>query len=212
MTILGFSSSPIHGGNVDRLVQTLLERSGNDSEFVNLTSLSYTPCKACVDLCANDNLCKLEDDLKPFYSQLIAAEAIILETPSYFNNLNSYMAAFLERLWSFRHRQFPLQDKPFVVVAVGGIRYPQNAIDAVTKRMKAYQAECIGSMGYVSKIFPCYVCGYGQSCTVGSFYKRYGEEGRKSLKVTPDLFHRWEDSPEIVGNIKSLGKHLANLP
>lgn len=43
MAILGFSSSPIKGGNVDRMVQALLEKSGKTTEFVNLTELSYGP-------------------------------------------------------------------------------------------------------------------------------------------------------------------------
>lgn len=55
MTILGFSSSPVTGGNVDRMVQSILEQSAKPSEFINLTKLSYSPCRACAHLCADDN-------------------------------------------------------------------------------------------------------------------------------------------------------------
>ena len=35
MTVLGFSSSPVRGGNVDRMVEALLRLSGKEAEFVN---------------------------------------------------------------------------------------------------------------------------------------------------------------------------------
>jgi hypothetical protein len=47
-------------------------------------------------------------------------------------------------LWVFRHRRFPLQEKPFAVVATGGINPPENVIEAVKKRMTAYKAQFIG--------------------------------------------------------------------
>jgi multimeric flavodoxin WrbA len=211
MAILGFSSSPIKGGNVDRMVQALLEKSGKTTEFVNLTELSYGPCRACAHLCAGDNLCDLEDDLKPLYSRIVAAEAIVLGTPSYFYNMNSFMAIFLERLWAFRHIRFPMEGTPFAVVSVGGLGDPEKAIEAVKLRMTAYRANFIGSVGFISEIVPCFTCGYGLTCKVGSLYKVYGEEGQKNLKITKDLFQRWEDSPETVVKIKELGEKLAAL-
>lgn len=211
MAILGFSSSPIKGGNVDRMVQALLEKSAKTTEFVNLPELSYGPCRACAHLCAGNNLCGLEDDLKPLYSRIVAAEAIVLGTPSYFYNINSFMAIFLERLWAFRHIRFPLEGKPFAVVSVGGLGDPEKAIEAVKLRMTAYRANFIGSVGFISEIVPCFTCGYGLTCKVGSLHKVYGEEGQKNLRITKDLFQKWEDSPETVAKIKELGEKLAAL-
>lgn len=211
MAILGFSSSPIKGGNVDRMVQALLEKSGKVTEFVNLTELSYGPCRACAHLCSGDNLCKVDDDLKALYPRIVSAEAMVLGTPSYFNNLNSFMAVFLERLWAFRHIRFPLKGKPFAVVSVGGLGVPEKAIEAVKLRMTAYRAAFIGSVGFISTIIPCLTCGYGLTCKVGSLSKVYGEEGQRNLKITKDLFHRWEDSSEIVAKIDELGQKLAAL-
>ena len=39
--MVGISSSPNIGGNVDRMVQYILERSGKPSYFVNLSNISY---------------------------------------------------------------------------------------------------------------------------------------------------------------------------
>ena len=100
LTVLGFSSSPVIDGNVDRMVKAILEKSGKSTEFFNLSELSYGPCRACAHLCAGDNLCKLDDDLKHLYSKILSAEAIVLGTPTYFSNMNGFMAIFLERLWA----------------------------------------------------------------------------------------------------------------
>ena len=121
MTVLGFSSSPFIDGNVDRMVKAILEKSGKSTEFFNLSELSYGPCRACAHLCAGDNLCKLDDDLKHLYSKILSAEAIVLGTPTYFSNMNGFMAIFLERLWAFRHQSFQIEGKPFIVVSVGAI-------------------------------------------------------------------------------------------
>ena len=211
MTVLGISSSPIRNGNVDRMVQFILENSGKPFEFINLTELSYSPCRACVHLCARDNLCRLEDDLKPLYPGIIAAEVLVLGTPSYFSNMNGFMTVFLERLWSFRHQQFLLEGKPFFVVSSGGLKSPEGAVEAVKRRMTAYRAHFSGSIAYTSTNIPCFKCGYGTICEVGSSQKVYGEEGRKNLKITKDLFKRWEDSPEAVRLAKAIAKKLLDL-
>ena len=209
MTVLGISSSPIRNGNVDRMVRLILENSGKRSEFINLTELSYSPCGACVHLCARDNLCRLNDDLRPLYSRIIEAEALVLGTPAYFANMNGFMTVFLEKLWAFRHQRFPLEGKPFVVVSSGGLRSPQRAVEAVKCRMIAYRAHFSGSIAYVSTNIPCLKCGYGTVCEVGSSQKVYGEEGRKKLKITTALFKRWEDSPETVCLAKDISKKIA---
>ncbi|CAB1084934.1 hypothetical protein D1AOALGA4SA_12435 [Olavius algarvensis Delta 1 endosymbiont] len=204
MSIYGFSSSPIIDGNVDRMVQYILKHSGKQSEFINLTQLSYSPCRACAHLCARDNMCKLDDDLKPFYPKLMEADAIVLGTPSYFNNTNGFMMVFLERLWALRHQRFPLEGKPFVVVASGGLTSPQQAIEAVKKRMLAYRAEFAGSVAFKSTILPCFKCGFGKTCEIGGSQTVYGAEGRRKLKITQELFKRWEDFPEVVRDIDNL--------
>jgi multimeric flavodoxin WrbA len=204
LSILGFSSSPIIGGNVDRMVQYILDHSAKQSEFINLTMLSYSPCRACAHLCADDNLCKLDDDLKSFYPKLMEADAIVLGTPSYFDSLNGFMTVFLERLWALRHQRFPLEGKPFVVVASGGLESPQQAIEAVKRWMIDYRAVFAGSVAFTSTNIPCFKCGFGKVCGIGGSQKVYGEEGRKNLKITKDLFKKWENFPEIVLGIDNL--------
>jgi len=207
MTVLGFSSSPIEVSNVDRMVRFIIENTGKDAEFIKLSELSYGPCRACAHLCAGDNLCKIDDDLKAYFPKIISAEGIVLGTPSYFDNMNGFMTIFLERLWAVRHQRFPLEGKPYVVVSCG-IDYPRNAIEGVKRRMTAYRAEFLGSVGFSSQNHPCLRCGYAYKCEVGDFYRRYGEERQKKLKIRSELFRHWEDCAETRKEIERLNKKL----
>ena len=208
MNIVGISSSPIIDGNVDRMVQSVLNGVDGPSFFVNLTKLSFSPCRACAHLCAKDNFCKLDDDLKPLYSKILDAGALVLGTPSCFDDMNGFMRIFLERLWSFRHLRFPLKDKPYIVVASGGIQIPHNAIESVKDRMNAYQATFLDSIAFNSTIIPCFTCGYGMKCSVGASQYVYGEEARKNLKISDELFKKWEDCSETVDKIKIVTRML----
>ncbi|MCW4048202.1 MAG: flavodoxin family protein [Candidatus Bathyarchaeota archaeon] len=211
MTIIGFSSSPFRGGNVDRMVNALLEMSKRDTIFTNLHDLEYGPCLGCAHLCASDNLCKLEDDLMPLYHKIIEAEAIVLGTPSFFSSMNSVMAMFLERLWSLRHNRFPLEGKPFVVVSSGAFSVPTGPIEAVKRRMTAYRAKYVGGVGFLSRIAPCFSCGDGLTCRVGSLYRVYSEEGLERLRKGENLFEKWEDSASTVKAIEELGDKLSRV-
>ena len=77
--------------------------------------------------------------------------------------------------------------------------------------MIAYRAHFSGSIAYVSTNIPCFKCGYGTVCEVGSSQKVYGEEGRKNLKITNELFKIWEYSPETVRLAKDIAKKLQDL-
>ena len=78
MAIVGVSASPIQGGNTDRLVQALLERSGHEYVFVNLSTLSFAPCRACAHLCAETNSCAHKDDLWPHLEQILDAAPVLI--------------------------------------------------------------------------------------------------------------------------------------
>ena len=85
MNVIGFSSGGAgREGNADRMVKAILEKSGHDTEFVKLTELNYSACKGCVQLCAAPQVCRLEDDLLPYYQKLKEADAVVLGSPIYF--------------------------------------------------------------------------------------------------------------------------------
>lgn len=206
--VIGFSSSPVRDGNVDRMVKWLLELVGLESRFINLHDLGFGPCLGCAHLCAGDNHCKLEDDLLELYSLIEGADALVLGSPDFFNGMNSIMAMFLERLWSFRHNRFPLEGKPYAVVSSGGFQVPEKTVEEVKGRMNAYRGSFAGSVKYLSRNAPCHTYGYGLECTVGSLYNVYGEEGLERLRCGRTLYGDWEQNAGVVGEIKWLGKRL----
>jgi NAD(P)H-dependent FMN reductase len=210
MVVLGFSSSPIKGGNIDRMVKALIDDI-EGARFINLNDITFGPCMACADLCASDNFCKTDDDLRELYPDILDAKVLVFGTPSYFDSMNSLMAMFLERLWSFRHNKYPLEGKAFFVVSAGGFKDPINAIEAVRKRMEAYRARFIGGVSFLSQIAPCFKCGYGLTCEVGSLLRVYGDEGLNKLRSGKNLFQRWEDSPKVVNQINALQEKIVNL-
>ena len=77
--MIGFSAGAAgREGNVDRMVKTVLDGSGHDAEFVKLSDLDYSGCKGCVHLCAQPQVCKLDDDLLPYYQKIKDADAVVV--------------------------------------------------------------------------------------------------------------------------------------
>ncbi|MHC4293549.1 MAG: flavodoxin family protein [Planctomycetota bacterium] len=90
MKIIGFSSGAVGcDANVDRMVKAIMDKSGHESEFVKLTDLSYSGCKGCVWLCAKPQVCKLADDLLPYYEKIKEADAVVVGSPIYFDSINA---------------------------------------------------------------------------------------------------------------------------
>ena len=94
MNVIGFSSGVVgREGNVDRMVKAILEKSGQETEFVKLADLGYSACKGCVHLCAMPQVCVLDDDLQPHYQKLKEADAFVLGSPLYFGSINARLPA-----------------------------------------------------------------------------------------------------------------------
>jgi multimeric flavodoxin WrbA len=102
--VIGFSAGSVgREGNVDRMVKAILDKSHHDVEFVKLTDLTFSGCKGCVQLCANPQVCKLADDVQPYYEKIKKADAVVIGTPVYMDTVASTTWAFLERFYGYRH-------------------------------------------------------------------------------------------------------------
>jgi multimeric flavodoxin WrbA len=75
LAIIGIGGSPIVEGNRDRIIKAVLEQSAREHALLNLSMLTYAPCRACAHLCATTNLCALDDDLKPYFELIRDADA-----------------------------------------------------------------------------------------------------------------------------------------
>lgn len=212
MAIVGISGSPIVDGNTDRMVRSILEQSGKDHIFINLSKLKFDPCRACAHLCAKTNLCPLKDDLEPYFEPIRDAEALVLGTSTNAGNMTAWMFSFLSRLWCFHHVKRLLRDKPVVLVATGLFRRSEARV--IPKFRDAIKSvNVLGHVFFASEIPPCYRCGAGKECKVGGLWHMLGkdEEKLKNFRLTKDMFYRWEDCQEAAKNVEKYADVLSRL-
>ena len=216
MTVIGISGSPIVGGNTDRIIEAILERSGRDQIFVNLSTLRYDSCRACAHLCSRTNLCPLDDDLKPYFEPIMNAEALVLGTPIHAGFMSGWMSSFTTRLSCFSHVTHPLEDKPAVLVVTAGFEGTESrAVEQFERNVIQHSggANVVGHIFYASTIVPCFKCGRGNVCRVGALWHLVGrdEEKLRNFRFRKEIFNRWEDCPETVAKVDQYAKLLAEL-
>ena len=114
-----------------------------------------------------------------------------------------------DRFWGFRHVSIAIQNKPFILVLCH-LFDVEDAVADFHKVLRSYRVNVIDVITYSTESPPCYSCGHHHECRIGGLYRMRGEEGR-SLKVTPELFCRWEDHPETVAKIDAAAERLNNL-
>jgi len=96
---IGIVGSPRKGGNTEILTNHTLkaiEEEGIDTEIIRLAGLDIRPCNACM-VCKKEERCPIDDDLWPLYTQMKAAEAIILASPVYFGSATATIKALMDR-------------------------------------------------------------------------------------------------------------------
>jgi hypothetical protein len=192
------------------MVKAIMDKSGHESEFVKLTDLSYSGCKGCVWLCAKPQVCKLADDLLPYYEKIKEADAVVVGSPIYFDSINASTMTFLERFFAYRHVTSAIKGKPFVLVTTSGGLY-DSLKDQFTERLtRLFQVEVLDFVHYSSNILPCFRCGRHKYCRIGGLYEKMGETAL-TTKITPEMFSTWEDDPETVAAVEAAAEKLKAL-
>jgi hypothetical protein len=216
MTVLGISGSPIVDGNTDRLVRAVIQESGKESVFVNLSALQFDPCRGCCHLCAATNMCGIEDGLKPYLELMLQSEALVLGTPFQLGMPTGFMFNFLTRLFCFHHVKKLLTGKPALLVSVG-IK-PLNIQNGIADFEKIAghggQFQFIGHLYFNSQTPPCLKCGAGSYCRVGGLWKYVlgcDEDKLSKFEFSPDKFKKWEDCPLTVEEVQKYGRMLASI-
>ncbi len=213
MSIVGISGSPIIDGNTDRMTKAILEESGRDTKFINLSKLNFGSCRACAHNCATTGMCGVKDDLHPHLKDIRDAEALVISTAVHHGTMTAWMYSFFSRLWCFLHENKVLNNKPVVFVSTG--------IDGLTKGkdpfgaslVKEHEFNVLGHIYFRSLIPPCFECGKGETCQWGGLWRMVGRDvdALKKFEITPDKFRRWEDDEQIVDEVKKYGKILKDI-
>ncbi|MCD4739884.1 flavodoxin family protein [archaeon] len=123
MKVIGICGSPRRGGNTEIMLRTTLEeieKNGTETELVLLAEKNIMPCKghsACLDKCPQN------DDIQAIYSKAEQADAIIIATPVWSNNVSSLTKIFIDRfLWTAMNGK-KLLGKKFGVITVGQYKH-----------------------------------------------------------------------------------------
>ena len=203
--ILGISGSPITNSNTDRLVQAVLAASGLQSEFVKLSRINVRPCIACLG-CKEDNICKVKDDFPELAEKVRRANGLVVGGYCPYGSVDGFTKAFLERLFSQRHRHGLNRGKLAAVVTTGIGRGAPGVAEANAQIAHALKMEGMEILGHLQAVGnpECLVCGFGESCPMSALPWVFGED----TAVTPEKFCRVEDQ-EVWGQAQKLGREIA---
>ncbi|MDT8423342.1 MAG: flavodoxin family protein [Desulfuromonadales bacterium] len=202
MNVLGISCSPRRGRTTDGLVREVLQGVQTETDFVSLAGLSIAPCRGCLG-CVSDNICKVRDDMTGLRAKIVAADALVIGAPNYFDMLGGLAHCFLERLYQFRHQEGAiLHGKLGIAVGVGCAR-PEAVLRDIEKFFRFNQIEAVG---HVTATGPasCFSCGHGEECEVGAIHMMFGSGARITDEITPDL----SKQPESLATARALGGKL----
>ncbi|MBN1893862.1 flavodoxin family protein [bacterium] len=126
MKIVYISGSPRKHSNTDELLNEMLNRTGG--ERVKLADYRIEPCRSCW-ACIKTGRCGIKDDMKTtLIQQILAADALVLGTPVYFNNVSAQLKAFIDRTWSIRGK---LRNKIGAAVVAGRRDGAETALAAI---------------------------------------------------------------------------------
>jgi len=125
--LLYISGSPRkRNSNTDYLLERVREVTGG--EFIKLINYRIEPCRACWG-CLSHSTCRIEDDFSAVLtSRLLEADAVVLGSPVYFNNVSAQLKAFIDRTWSLRGK---LRNKIGGAIVVGRRYGSEGALTAI---------------------------------------------------------------------------------
>jgi multimeric flavodoxin WrbA len=101
MKIIGINGSPRKGGNTEILIKTVfqeLEKEGIETELIQLGGKLVHGCTAC-GKCREikDGRCHIKNDvINEILAKMIAADGMILGSPTYFADVTSEMKALID--------------------------------------------------------------------------------------------------------------------
>ncbi len=102
MKVVGFNGSPRKDGNTTTLFNYLfgeIQKEGIETELIQVSAKPIHGCRACYQCFKNkDQRCSVKDDAANEYiEKMIAAQAIVLGSPSYFQDVTAEMKALIDR-------------------------------------------------------------------------------------------------------------------
>lgn len=123
-------------------------------------------------------------------------------------NLDAIGLSFLERFFGYRHVASTLENKPVIGVVCG---YRQTEAAAEQLRGKLRRQNLLALVEYRSSSPPCLRCGRHRECSIGALHRMCGEAVR-TMTITDESFHQWEDDPDTVTAVEEAAAKLKVVP
>jgi multimeric flavodoxin WrbA len=102
LNVVAFNGSPRKEGNTSRLIERAfipLQEAGVDCEMIRICGRPLQGCTACLQCRENqDRKCVIDDDIvNHCIEKMIAADGIIIASPTYFANITAETKALIDR-------------------------------------------------------------------------------------------------------------------
>jgi len=114
MKAIGIVGSPRKNGNVDTLVQAVLDgakEAGYQTAKYNLNEMNYSGCQAC-NYCKSHERCRLDDDVSKLLGEIAEADAVVFGSPIYFFQFTGQFRLMEDRMFSLIDKDFRSRIKP----------------------------------------------------------------------------------------------------
>ena len=111
---IGIVGSPRKGGNVDTLVQAVLdgaEQAGYQTKKYRLNEMKYSGCQAC-EYCKSHDHCQQKDDLTGLLQDMAEADAVVFGSPIYFFQFTGQFRLMEDRMYSLIDSTFNSRLRP----------------------------------------------------------------------------------------------------
>jgi multimeric flavodoxin WrbA len=208
--VLGISGSPIRNSNTDRAVRYVLQQTGLTSEFVKLSELEFSPCRACLG-CVNLNECVVDDDARDLAAKFREAPAFVLGGFTPYSSLDARTKAFMERMYCHRHRIGGNAGKFGVSVITTacrpGVENLPPASQTATAQIGFWMMEegitNLGAMVVEGNV-PCIRCGRGDDCPFSGIKMLHGPEAT----VETVGVHGFEDDQALLETATRLAEKI----
>jgi len=158
--IIGISgSSRAKGTNL--MIETVLKATGKKFELISLKDKKINPCRNCCG-CHKDFACKVKDDMQEIFKKLEKADALVLGSPTYFDNVSGIMKNFMDRCLPF-YFSIKLENKKTVLITLANFgEYTEVGKNGKCKYHKEEMAtarKCLIAMRNFSKLIGLKIIG-----------------------------------------------------
>lgn len=160
MKVLALNASARKNGNSATMLRHAVEgakAAGAEATLMHLYDLDYKGCTGCCSckLLGGKSFgrCAMRDELTPVLEQAIDADALLLASPIYFNDVTGQLRSFLERLWfpaiTYEKERKPLYPKRINVGLIFTTNAPAGFYTDFYDNFKQTMSWIIGDAEYV---------------------------------------------------------------